>query len=123
MFLAAIDFVQAGIGKSLSVLRFSPPKSLTEGFTGALPALNDFLAPSADVVPYLPPHDGVNAVAGPVGAWLFGIPIGWTHYGTGWTYNDSVGFIRQNLALWDQWPNATAVSQTPRFIRRLFSPT
>ena len=108
----AIELVKNGVGKSVSVLRFSPPKSLTDGFAGPAPAVSDFICPGYDSIPYLPPFGGLNAVVGPVGSYLFGIPIGWVQYGSGWIYDDSTGFAPQPTSFWNSWPSSAAVAAT-----------
>lgn len=112
MYLAALDLAQARIGKSTAVLTFSPAKTLTAGFVGPFPGVANFLAPLNDSIPFLPPFNGVSAVIGPAADWIFGIPIGWTHYEQGWTYNDNAGFTAQDRNFWNGWPSPSTVAAT-----------
>lgn len=112
LFLAALDFVQSGKGKTVSVLTFSPAKCLTEGFAGPFPTSAVFIAPLDDCVPFLPPYNGISAVVGPAVDYIFGIPVGWTHYENGFVFDGSAGYASQPAEFWNTWPSPSTVYAT-----------
>ena len=112
LFFAACDFVQAGIGASVELLTFSPAKCLTKGFAGPLPSPANYLCAENDAVPFLPPFNGISSVLGAQGNAIFGIPIGWTHYEAGWTYNNSSGFTGHGVGYWNAMPSAPTIGGT-----------
>jgi Lipase (class 3) len=113
LFLASLDFARGGVGRSVHLLTFSPAKSLTRGFQGPLPIAPTFLAPFDDCVPFLPPTGGMSAVLGGVTTWLYGVPVDWTHYEQGFTYNGTAGFTRQPADTWDSWPTPRTIAASP----------
>jgi hypothetical protein len=108
-FLASQDLARQAPTATVNVWTIAAPKALTAGLQGglrtAITLRTDF---PGDAVPFLPPN-GLVSVLRATNPAFWGIPIGWTHYGSGFTIDANGTPTIQPNSYWDTLPGPDAL--------------
>lgn len=112
-FLGAADWQRSFQSPRVEYLGLAQPRTLTDGYTGALPAVRFHVSTDGDAVPNLPPNSMVLSVLDALSQYRYSVPMDWRHYAAGYRYQTD-GTLREVApAAFNTPPSSGQLATTP----------